>query len=177
MEVSRLTFRKETKLKMEQGLSKREIGKLRFERLKAAEIDGKLSKAKSRTDLLKIAGFTDAQRGVGYSWIGNLVRRGHLQEIIADYNRHGKAEYEYHLLSEPHFVGFKRTKKATTSVVAPTPTTTTQVIKVDTTPVVTRSNTPTTTTKVTIRYNDLVIELEQVDCNFVAKMIADLTKK
>lgn len=177
MEVSRLYFRKETKQKMEQGLSKREIGKLRFERLKAAETDGKLSKAKSRADLLKIAGFTDAQRGIGYSWIGNLVRRGHLQEIIADYNRHGKAEYEYHLLSEPHFVGFKRTKKATAKPTTPTPTVKTQVIKIDTPPVTTMGNKPTTTTKVTIRYNDLVIELEQVDCNFVAKMIADLTKK
>ena len=176
MEVSRLTFRKETKKKMEQGLSKREIGKLRFERLKAAEVDGKLSKAKNRADLLKIAGFTDAQRGVGYSWISNLVRRGHLQEIIANYTRNGKAEYEYHLLSEPCFVGFKRNKKA---VAKPNTYTNvkTQVIKIDTPPVTTMSNKPTTTTKVTIRYNDLVIELEQVDCNFVAKMVADLTKK
>lgn len=176
---ARVIFTKETKRKMEQGLSKREIGKLRFERLKAAEADGKLSRAKNRSDVLKIAGFTESQRGLGYSWVGNLVRRGHMQEIITGYGRKGRAEYEYHLISEPQFVGFKRGKKATTSVEAPKPTVATQVIKIDTTPtrpVAVANNSPTTT-KVTIRYNDLVIELEQVDCNFVAKMIASLTNK
>ena len=48
MEISKLTFTKETKEKMEKGLNKRQMGKLRFERLKQAEKNGTLSMARTR---------------------------------------------------------------------------------------------------------------------------------
>ena len=56
MEVSRIIFRKETKEKMERGISPQEKGRLRWEKLKEAETNGLLQKAKTRTDIGKIVG-------------------------------------------------------------------------------------------------------------------------
>lgn len=104
MEVSRLTFTKETKNKMEKGLSKREIGKLRFERIKEAEKSGFLQKAKTRSEVARLAGFSREQYKTGYSWVTNMINRKHIIERISGLNpNNGRAEYEYHLGSDPDY--------------------------------------------------------------------------
>lgn len=103
MEVSRLTFTKDTKNKMAKGLNRRQQGKLRFERLKEAEENGLLQKAKTRTEVAELAGFTREQYKTGYSWVTNMLIRKHLIERISGMGINGRAEYEYHLGSEPDY--------------------------------------------------------------------------
>ena len=98
MEISRLTFTKETKDKMEKGLNKRERGRLRFEKLKEAEANGKLQKAKTRMEVAQLAGFSEKQYKTGYSWVMNMLTRKHLIEHISGRFPNGRAEYEYHIL-------------------------------------------------------------------------------
>ena len=103
MEISRLTFTKETKEKMEKGLNRREAGRLRFERLKEAEEEGLLANVSTRIGVAKLAGFTDERYKTGYSWVSNLVTRGHLSETIRGFDEHNKATYEYHIIDNPTY--------------------------------------------------------------------------
>lgn len=103
MEVSRLTFTKDTKNKMTKGLNRRQQGKLRFERLKEAEANGLLQKAKTRSEVAQLAGFTREQYKTGHSWVSNMLVRKHLIERISGMGMNGRAEYEYHLGSEPDY--------------------------------------------------------------------------
>lgn len=103
MEVSRLTFTKETKDKISKGLNRRQQGKLRFEKLKEAEENGLLQKAKTRIEVAQLAGFTREQYKTGYSWVSNMLIRKHLIERISGIGMNGRAEYEYHLGSDPDY--------------------------------------------------------------------------
>lgn len=103
MEISRLTFTKETKEKMETGLNGLQRGKLRWQKLKEAERDGKLDKAKNRYEVSNLAGFTDGERKRGYQWVAAKVSKGQIKEIIHDLGEHGKVEYEYHLVKDPDY--------------------------------------------------------------------------
>ena len=102
MEISRLIFSKETRKKMNEELSRAQRGKLRWNRVKDADDNGILSHAKNRYEVANIAGYSSAERSKGYQWVSNLVRRGHLQEIMHGLNN-GKFEYEYHVVGEPDF--------------------------------------------------------------------------
>ena len=110
MEISRLIFSKETRKKMNEELSRAQRGKLRWNRIKDADDNGILSHAKNRYEVANIAGYSSAERSKGYQWVSNLVRRGHLQEIMHGLNN-GKFEYEYHVAGEPDF-SLKNARKA-----------------------------------------------------------------
>lgn len=110
MEVSRLTFTKETKDKISKGLNRRQQGKLRFEKLKEAEENGLLQKAKTRIEVAQLAGFTKEQYKTGYSWVSNMLVRKHLIERISGIGMNGRAEYEYHLGSEPDYSNYSAAK-------------------------------------------------------------------
>lgn len=110
MEVSRLTFTKETKDKISKGLNRRQQGKLRFEKLKEAEENGLLQKAKTRIEVAQLAGFTREQYKTGYSWVSNMLIRKHLIERISGIGMNGRAEYEYHLGSDPDYSNHKAAK-------------------------------------------------------------------
>lgn len=103
MEISRLIFTKETKDKMEQGLNKLQRGKLRWEKLKEAEDNGKLLMAKNRYEVANMAGFTTTEKKKGYNWVSNMIRRGQLQEHIYSIGGNGKMEYEYKLGERPDY--------------------------------------------------------------------------
>lgn len=96
MEVSKITFRKETKDKMKKGMTIREKGRVLFDRLKELEEDGTLSKAKNRADIARLVGYPEERSKAGYAWVSNLIRRGHLSEIIQEWTPSGKMIAEYH---------------------------------------------------------------------------------
>ena len=104
MEISRLIFSKETKKKMEEGLTTAQKGKLRWERIKEAEEHGSLSSAKNRYEVANIAGFSEEEKDKGYQWVSNMLYRGHLKEIMSGVGKNGKFEYEYHTVSSPDYL-------------------------------------------------------------------------
>ena len=103
MEISRLTFTKETKEKMEKELNGFQKGKLRWEKLKEADREGRLSLAKNRYELSNLAGFASNEAKRGYQWIAARISKGQIKETIHQLGTNGKMEYEYHLGEEPDY--------------------------------------------------------------------------
>ena len=94
MEISRLIFTKETKEKMEKGLSPQRKGKLRWEKLKEAEANGLLQEAKTRTDIGKIVGIENYK--TAYSWVSSMIGKKALIETVVGFDGL-RAIYEYRL--------------------------------------------------------------------------------
>lgn len=88
---------------MEEGLNASQRGKLRWERIKEAEEHGSLSKAKNRSEVANIAGFTEETKSRGYQWVSNMIARKHLKEIMIGVGKNGKFEYEYHTVGDPDY--------------------------------------------------------------------------
>lgn len=107
MEISRLTFTKETKEAMKKDLSVRQRGRLLFARLQELDNDGTLSKAKSRADVATMVGYTEDQAKAGYSWVSNLIRRGHVSETIQEWTPSGKMIAEYHTTGSVPSYGYE----------------------------------------------------------------------
>ena len=96
MEISRLSFTKKTQEDMKKNMSVREKGKVLFARLQELEDDGTLSKAKTRADVARLVGYSEERAKAGYSWVSNLISRGHLSETIQEWTPSGKMVAEYH---------------------------------------------------------------------------------
>ena len=96
MEISKLSFTKKTQDKMNKNMSVREKGKILFARLQDLEEDGTLSKAKSRADVARLVGYPEERAKAGYSWVSNLISRGHIKETILEWTPNGKMVAEYH---------------------------------------------------------------------------------
>ena len=102
----------------------------------------------------------------GYSWISRVISDGILVETFLGINSKGKPEYEYHMKSVPQ-------AKVKTTVAPKVKSVTTPAIlgKVYATP------DDTSNSKVTIRYKELVIEIENVDCNLITDIVSKLADK
>lgn len=96
MEVSKLSFTRKTQDEMNKGMPVREKGKVLFARLKELEADGTLSKAKTRADVARLVGYSEERAKAGYSWVSNLISRGHISETIQEWTPSGKMIAEYH---------------------------------------------------------------------------------
>lgn len=138
-------------------LDNRTLRKLRLNKLQELDTEGKLSKATCRTDITKMLGFSGGYDR-GYTWIGKIITAGILTETFMGINSQGKAEYEYHMKDTPQ----PKVK------VTPAPV----LSDVNSEPVVLSSN-----SRVVIRYKELVIEIENVDCNFIADIVSKLADK
>lgn len=103
MEISRLIFSNETKKKMEEGLTGSQRGKLRWERVKDADENGKLKMAKNRNEVANVAGFTYEDRKRGYQWVSAMIHKKYLEEKVLGIDKHGKMEFEYRIIGEPDF--------------------------------------------------------------------------
>ena len=175
MEVSRLTFTKETKAKMSKPLNPRERGVLRWQKLKELDSSGLLSKAKNRADISKMLGLGDGY-GLGYNWVSSQINKGYLQENIYGADSNGKMEFEYHIVGEPDYhnmaairaKGLVPTKDYSThdkvEVVAPPEPTVVVPVSED-------------KVKIVIKYNELVIEIGEVSCDMVERIVAKLADK
>ena len=101
MEASRITFTEETRKKIMRKLSTRERGKILYGRLVELEKDGTLSKAKNRSELIKLVGYPEERKSSGSSWLGGLINRGHLDEVIDGTDKNGDIKFRYYLTNNP----------------------------------------------------------------------------
>lgn len=114
MEVSRITFRDETKAKMRKGLTTADIGRLRYEKLKDLEKSGQLSMIKTRKELSMAVGYREEDfLTKGSSWVNRMIKRNYISETLLGFNDYTKApEYEYHLTGiVPNFTGGRVKRK------------------------------------------------------------------
>lgn len=111
MDVSRLSFTKKTQEAMKKDLSVRQRGRLLFAKLQELDNDGTLSKATSRADVATLVGYTEEQAKAGYSWVSNLIRRGHLSETIQEWTPSGKMIAEYHTTGTKPSYGYEEAKR------------------------------------------------------------------
>lgn len=163
MEVSRLTFTKETKEKMERPLNHFQRGELRWKRIKEYEDNGTLSKARNRMDLVEMLGAERKYNAV-YSWISNMVTRGFIKETMTGVDANGKMEYEYHTVRTPNFSPASNAHKGCKVTEKPTP-------KAVAIPVIDKEPKQA---KVVIKYNDLTIELENIDRETIEGIVEKL---
>lgn len=89
-------------------------GKIYFDRLTDLDNSGELSKAHNRNEVVNLVGYTGSE-GNGYSWVSNLVRRGHLTETLVSIED-GKKIFEYHLARKRPIYGKKRRAKKVETV-------------------------------------------------------------
>lgn len=165
MEVSRLIFTKETKDKMNEPINHFKRGELRWKRIKECEDDGTLSRARNRMDIVEMLG-SERKYNAVYTWISNMIIRGFIKETMAGFDNNGKMEYEYHTVGTPNFSPAKNANKGRKIVKKPTPTPTAVAV-----PVVEKEPSKT---KVVIRYNDLTIELENIDQQIIEGIVEKL---
>ena len=118
MEISRLIFTKETKEKMNKELTRKEKGKLRYNKLEELADNGKLALAKNRTEVANLVGMPDnGPTKTGYKWVSGLVRNGYIKETVTGIGRNGKMEFEYSLTSKkPNYELPKPKRKSTNTV-------------------------------------------------------------
>ena len=172
MEISRLTFTKETKDKMEKGISQFRKGELRWQKLQELENTGKLSKARNRQDITSMMGLGTGY-GAPYTWLSNMISRGSIKEILLGFDKNERPEYEYHLTNEnkPNYERFGKSNRPKPSG---TPALEQPVIVERATMAATDT---VITTRATIKYGDLVIELEGIDSRIIENIVSKLANK
>lgn len=168
MEISKLSFTKKTKEQMKKDMSVREKGKVLFARLQELEADGTLSKAKSRADVARLVGYPEERAKAGYSWVSNLISRGHIRETILEWTPSGKMVAEYHTTgSMPNYtyeeVGKRKAKKQAIAKVAEETIEREKVI----------ANTPI---KMEIAKGDMTIKVEFTEVEQVTNLITTIMK-
>ena len=93
---ARVSVSKETISKAEKKLTTAHRGALLAERLAEVAESGKLSLARSRSDVASMVGYTAGQRASGYAWVKRMIKIGRLTEEFDSMNKYGKAEYRYY---------------------------------------------------------------------------------
>ena len=109
MFASKVIISEETK--KQNQLSKRQQGKLRYERMVELDRTGKLSEASTRNEVAVMLGFPSNSK-TGISWVNNQVNRGYLAETLVGYEG-GKMRKEFHTTNKQPDYDFKRLKEAT----------------------------------------------------------------
>lgn len=172
MEISRLTFTKETKDKMEKGINHYRKGELRWQKLQELEDTGKLSKARNRQDVTSMMGLGTGY-GAAYTWLSHMISRGSIKEILLGFGKNERPEYEYHL-TNTNRPNYEKFGKANIPKPSRTPAPKQPVIVEKTTMETTDT---VITTKATIKYGDLVIELEGIDSRIIENIVSKLANK
>lgn len=160
MEVSKLTFSKETKERMNTSVSYNRKRQLRWDKLKELESTGRLSLAKNRREVAGMMGLGNGF-GAGYSWISSEIKKGLIKETLTGFDKNNMAEYEYHLSNPP--------VKPISQLTAIEP-------KADREVNINQAK-DKDKIKATIRYGELVIELDGVDSNIIESIIERLANK
>ena len=180
MEISKLSFRKDTKEKMNKPMSAWEKGKVLFARLEELDRDGMLSKAKSRADVARLVGYPRERAKAGYAWVSNLIRRGHITEIIRGYSPSGVADCEYHLTNSRPDYGYEEQERhrARKRAVAKVAEEAVRQGLVEQIPVLDNlaAQTKVIATKVEIIKGDITIKLELCDSEQIMSLIKQLLK-
>ena len=165
MEVSKLTISNN----ITKPLTQFQRGELRWKKIKELDGNGRLKQAKNRLDIVEMIGF---KRGynAGYTWVSGIIKRGYLRETMYGLNKDGKMEYEYSVIKNPtfnHADWVNKTKQTNTKKTVNSKT-----------PVAVPIAKPTVINnggaKVIIKYNDLTIELENIDQQVIEGIVEKL---
>lgn len=183
MEVSKLTFRKETIEKMNKPLNRVQRGKLRWAKLKELEDGGKLSHATNRQEVAEMLGATK-EYGPEYTWVSNLIKRGNMREILTGFGDDNRPIYEYHTTSNvPEYDEKAIAEKAAAGRKAAATGRRTAAVRLAPTPVATPTPNKAFAVpsndgaKMTIRYKELVIELENISQATIEAIVEKLADK
>lgn len=98
MEVSKVVLSDEFKEKTKSKLSKKQIGELRYKKLREIEKEGRLQFAKSRVEVARMIGINDYKKGT--SWATYLIKKNLMTETHRGIEN-GKTVYEYHTNEKP----------------------------------------------------------------------------
>lgn len=171
MNVSSLTFTKETKEKMEKPISHFKKGQLRWEKLKELDETGKLSSAKSRTDITSMLGLGTGY-GAPYSWVSHLISDGYISETLTGFSSNQKPEYEYHIVKQRTYEAKAKAKaKTVLPQLQPKPTIEQPLVgKVFEIPTNNEA-------KVVIKYKELAIEIYNVSEDVIKGIVEALSNK
>lgn len=91
-------------------LNRRQLGKLRFQKLKDLEEKGELASASTRNELATLVGFQKGDK-TGVSWVNNMIARGYVAEHLVGFEN-GKMRKEFHLTNKEPDYDFTRRVKA-----------------------------------------------------------------
>ena len=168
MNISRLTISKETQNKIDKPISHFKKGQLRWKKLEELEKGGQLKQAKNRLDIVEMLGYSRGYNAC-YTWVSHLITRGNIQETLYGLNKDGRMEYEYSIIKSPLFDPADRAKpnkvskvKTVSVVEKPKPIVTNKITVID------------NKAKVIIRYNELTIELEDIDQTTIENLVERL---
>lgn len=105
---ARVSVSKDTISKAEKKLTTVHRGALLAKRLAEVAESGKLSLARTRSDVASMVGYTSGQRASGYAWVKRMIKIGRLTEEFDSMDKYGKAEYRYYynppMIKEPEIV-------------------------------------------------------------------------
>lgn len=93
---ARVSVSKDTISKAEKKLTTVHRGALLAKRLAEVAESGKLSLARTRSDVASMVGYTAGQRASGYAWVKRMIKIGRLTEEFDSMDKYGKAEYRYY---------------------------------------------------------------------------------
>lgn len=93
---ARVSVSKDTISKAEKKLTTAHRGALLAKRLAEVAESGRLSLARTRSDVASMVGYTAGQRASGYAWVKRMIKIGRLTEEFDSMDKYGKAEYRYY---------------------------------------------------------------------------------
>lgn len=116
MDVSRFLFKQETKEKLQKE-TRLSVGKVRWEKLKELETNGKLATAKDRRDIVELLGY-DRENAAVYYWVSDKIKKHYLVEQptnVADesqyYTTGKEPDYDAHSQAVKMWEGRKAKRK------------------------------------------------------------------
>lgn len=106
---ARVIFSKKTREELEKPLSKKEQGRLRWEKIVEAEKSGALSMCRFRADVARLAGYTKNKDlkngGAGYAWVAAKIKEKYLSEVVVG-GTDARPECQYFINSHPNYLPF-----------------------------------------------------------------------
>ena len=156
--------------------SLREQGRIRWENFMKKAENGDLAKCTNRKDVIKLSGYTDKDKA--YSWIMNMITRGHLVEEIVGVGQDGAKLCKYSIGTQPNFAlgnRHKRSKKVNKQVEQEATPRTAPIETI----IYDKPSEPVVLSKssVIITYGELTIKLEQLPAKAIGELVTGLLNK
>lgn len=92
----RVIFSKDFLNKTQQPLTHKQLGELRVQKIIEAEKDGRLAKARNRTEVAELIGISKDRVAVANSWVYRQISLGYMTETLLQFDKNHRPEYEYH---------------------------------------------------------------------------------
>lgn len=149
MEASRLTFTNEFKERAAKGLSRRQIGELRWKKILELDEQGVLQNVHNRKQFGALVGITKPK--TYHQWVAGLIKSGKISETLRGFENN-KAVLEYHVESTPTVQKKKPVMNVEKQVVQ-------EVEK------------QTSTATITVTFANSIVKIEGADANIAVEII------